>query len=125
VYYTSARYSDFYWVSSPGARRSRNLAERPGAEIVIFDSSAPVGEGEAVYVTATGKAVPDDQLEAACAEAFRTTAGAGRFTPADLRGGTLRRYVAHARSCEVHVAAHHPVHGRGTDTRQPACPASA
>jgi len=47
------------------------------------------------------------------------------YTPDDLRGGALRRYVAHTRSCEVHVAAHHPVRGRGTDTRQQADPASA
>jgi hypothetical protein len=125
VYYTSARYSDFYWVSSPEAQHSRNLAERPEAEIVIFDSAAPAGAGEAVYIHATARAIPDDELEAVCPEAFRNTAGARRFTPDDLRGGTLRLYVAHTRSCEVHVAAHDPAHGRGTDTRQQADPTSA
>jgi Pyridoxamine 5'-phosphate oxidase len=125
VYYTPARYTDFYWVSSPAAQHSRNLAERPEAEIVIFDSTAPAGEGEAVYITATATAVPDGELEAACAEAFGATVGARRFTPAELRGGALRLYVAHTRSCEVHVAAHHPAHGRGTDTRQQADPSSA
>jgi hypothetical protein len=124
VYYTPARYSDFYWVSSPQAQHSRNLAERPEAEIVIFDSTAPVGEGEAVYITATARAIRDDELEAVCLEAFRTTAGARRFTPTDLRGSALRLYVAHTRSCEVHVAAHHPIHGRGIDTRQQADPTS-
>jgi len=49
LYYTCARYSDFYWVSSPTAHHSRNLGSRPDVEIVIFDSSAPVGQGEAVY----------------------------------------------------------------------------
>ena len=29
VYYTPARYSDFYWVSSPEAQHSRNLADTP------------------------------------------------------------------------------------------------
>lgn len=124
VYYTPARYSDFYWVSSPGAHHSRNLAERPGTEIVIFDSTAPASEGEAVYITAAARAVRDDELEALCPEAFRTTAGARRFTLDDLRGGALQLYVARTRSCEVHVAAHHPVHGRGVDTRQPADPTS-
>jgi hypothetical protein len=98
VYYTPARYSD--------------------------DSTAPAGEGEAVYISATARAVPDDELQARCPEAFRTTAGARRFTPGDLRGGALQLYVARTRSCEVHVAAHHPVHGRGTDTRQQADPTS-
>ena len=125
VYYTPARYSDFYWVSSPGAQHSRNLAERPEAEIVIFDSTAPAGQGEAVYIHATVRAIPDDELEAVCPEAFRTTAGARPFTPDDLRGGALRLYAAHTRSCEVHVAAHHPGHGHGIDTRQPADPTSA
>ena len=124
VYYTPARYSDFYWVSSPRAQHSRNLADRPEAQIVIFDSTAPAGRGEAVYITATTRAVPDGELEAVCPEAFRTAAGARPFTPDDLRGGELRLYVAHARSCEVHVAAHHPAHGRGIDTRQTADPTS-
>jgi hypothetical protein len=42
---------------------------------VIFDSTAPAGEGEAAYVTATARAIPDDELEALCPEAFRATAG--------------------------------------------------
>jgi Pyridoxamine 5'-phosphate oxidase len=125
VYYTPARYRDFYWVSSPDAQHSHNLAERPEVEIVIFDSTAPVGQGEAVYITATATAVPDDELDTVCPEAFRTTAGARRFTPGDLRSGALRLYVAHARACAVHVPAHHPAHGRGTDTRQHADPTSA
>jgi hypothetical protein len=33
VYYTPARYSDFYWVSSPESHHSRNLLERPAVEI--------------------------------------------------------------------------------------------
>jgi nitroimidazol reductase NimA-like FMN-containing flavoprotein (pyridoxamine 5'-phosphate oxidase superfamily) len=125
VYYTPARYSDFYWVSSPDAQHSRNLAERPEAEIVIFDSTAPANQGEAVYIHATARAVPDDELEAVCPDAFRTTGGARPFTPDELRDGDLRLYVARARSCEVHVAAHHPAHGRGIDTRQQADPTSA
>lgn len=124
VYYTAARYTDFYWVSAPQAHHSRNVAERSGVEIVIFDSTAAVGDGEAVYLTATARPIRDDELEAVCPEAFRTTAGARRFEPDELRGdASLRLYVAHATSCEVHVAGRHPVHGRGVDTRQPADPA--
>jgi hypothetical protein len=125
VYYTCARYSDFYWLSSPEAHHSRNLEERPEIELVIFDSSAPVGAGEAVYLGAGARAIREDELEAVCPEAFRTTAGARRFTPEELRGSNLRLYVAHATSCEVHVAARHPVYGRGRDTRQPADPTTA
>ena len=63
VYYTAARYRDFYWISSPEARHSRNVAEHPDVEIVIYGSTAPVGEGEAVYVTATARRIGDDELD--------------------------------------------------------------
>jgi hypothetical protein len=126
VYYTAARYADFYWVSSPQARHSRNLGGRADVEIVIFDSAAEVGRGEAVYLSATARALGDHELEAACAEAFRTAAGAHRFGPGELRGeAPLRLYVAHVRSCEVHVPGRDPVHGRGVDSRQPADPGLA
>lgn len=126
VYYTVARYTAFYWVSSPQARHSRNLAERPGAEIVIFDSTARVGEGQAVYLRAAARAIADDELEAAGREAFRTVGGARWFSPADLRDDApLRLYVARMSSCEVHVPGRDPVHGRGVDTRQRADPARA
>jgi uncharacterized pyridoxamine 5'-phosphate oxidase family protein len=125
VYYTAAGYTDFYWVSSPEAQHSRNLAERPEVQIVIFDSTAPVGQGEAVYLRGTAKQMPDGQLESVLSQAFRTGAGARQFKANELRGGApYRLYVAHVISCEVHVAGSHPVHGRGVDTRQPADPAS-
>jgi hypothetical protein len=124
LFYTAARYADVYWVSSPDTQHSRNLTERSEVEIVIFDSMAKVGEGEAEYVAAVARAIRDDELETVCSEAFRTTAGARPLTPDDLRGGPLRLYVAHRRSCEVHVAGSHPAHGPGVDTRQPADPGS-
>lgn len=134
VYYTCARYSRFYWVSSPRAQHSRNIEQRPLVEIVIFDSTAPVGTAEAAYIAATAGRIPDDQLEAVAHEAFRTSAGAtrltpdelrrARLTPDDLRRSDLALYSAHMQSCEVHVPGSHPTHGRGVDTRQPADPTS-
>jgi hypothetical protein len=116
--------TDFYWLSSPQAQHSHNLKERPEVEIVIFDSTAHVGEGEAVSFAAA-RAIRDDELKAVCPEAFRTTAGARRFEADELRGNApLRLYVAHTTSCEVQVPGHPPVHGRGVDTRQPANPTS-
>ena len=123
VYYTAARYCDFYWLSTPAAQHSANVAARPEVRIVIFGSTARVGEGEAVYLSATARAIRDDELEAVCGEAFRTTAGAHRFTPEDLRAEpALRLYVAAAHACEVHVPGRHPVFGRGLDARLPADP---
>ena len=124
VYYTPARYSDLYWVSSPEAQHSRNLVERPEVQIVIFNSTAPVGKGEAVYLASAARAIRDDELETVCGEAFRITAGARRFTPDELRRGGLQLYVARTKSCEVHVPAQHAVYGRGIDSRQPADPTS-
>jgi nitroimidazol reductase NimA-like FMN-containing flavoprotein (pyridoxamine 5'-phosphate oxidase superfamily) len=45
VWYAAEGYARFYWVSSPEAKHSRNLAVRPRLSIVIFDSRAPVGTG--------------------------------------------------------------------------------
>jgi hypothetical protein len=123
VFYTPARYTDFYWLSSPEAHHSRNLAASPAVQIVIFDSTVAVGEGEAVYVTGTAGAVPDEALDTACPEAFRNVPGTRAFTPDELRNDPeLRLYVAHATTWAVHVPFRHPLHGSGVDTRQPADP---
>src|SRR3954469_9753075 len=57
VYYTPARDADFSWASSPHPPTPRNVAERPDVEIAIFDSSAPVGAAEAVYLGARARAI--------------------------------------------------------------------
>jgi nitroimidazol reductase NimA-like FMN-containing flavoprotein (pyridoxamine 5'-phosphate oxidase superfamily) len=124
VYYTCARYSDFYWVSSPRATHSRNIGERPQVEIVIFDSTAQVGEGEAVFITGSANDVADESRADLWAEAFRSVGGGRQFTPGELDERGLRLYVAHAGEVEVHVAAGHPLHGRGFDSRQRADPAA-
>ena len=55
VYYAPAGYAEFYWVSYPEARHSRNLAVRPRIGIVIFDSRAPIGTGQGVYMSAVAR----------------------------------------------------------------------
>ena len=52
VFFATDRYRDLYWISSPEATHSRNLAARPELSIVVFDSQAPVGTGQAVYMAA-------------------------------------------------------------------------
>ena len=47
VWFARADYHEFFWVSSPQARHSRNLAARPQMSIVIFDSQVPVGSAAA------------------------------------------------------------------------------
>jgi hypothetical protein len=120
VYFTHVGYRDFYWVSSPAARHSRNIAARPQIAIVIFDSTAPIGQGQAVYLSARASVVADDELPQRCAEAFaRVDPGAKRFQPQELSGdAALRLYCARAASHEVHIPGRHPVYGTGFDTRR-------
>jgi Pyridoxamine 5'-phosphate oxidase len=62
VYYAPFEYSEFFWVSSPDAKHSRNLASRPEVSIVIFDSRAPIGAGQAVYMSAVAGQLSDAEL---------------------------------------------------------------
>ena len=62
VYYASAGYSEFFWVSSPEARHSRNLAVRPDLSIVVFDSRAPIGKGQGAYMAAVAEEVTGAEL---------------------------------------------------------------
>ena len=119
VFFTPARYRDLYWVSSPEAQHSRNVRDRPGVEIVVFDSSLPPGEGEAVYISATAREVPASELPEVLDGAFDPdTRGARAFSPEELSGdGDLRLYVATATAYDVHVRASHPRYGTGIDSR--------
>ncbi|MBB3676002.1 pyridoxamine 5'-phosphate oxidase family protein [Modestobacter versicolor] len=53
------------WVSSPDSRHSGNLVARPAVAITLFDTHAPIGRAEAVYLEATAVAVDDGALPAA------------------------------------------------------------
>jgi uncharacterized protein YhbP (UPF0306 family) len=55
VYFASEKYREFYWMSSPEVRHSRNIAVRPRVSIVIFDSRVAVGMGQAVYMSAVAE----------------------------------------------------------------------
>ncbi len=97
VWYTHRGYREFFWVSSPGSRHSRNLAQRPKAGIVIFDSQAPAGSAQAVYLTVTAAAATPDELPGGI-EVFsaRSQALLGRpWTAADVSApASLRLYRA-------------------------------
>ena len=62
VYFAAAGYTAFYWVSSPDARHSQNISVRPQICIVIFDSQAPIGTGQGVYMLAAADELSGDQL---------------------------------------------------------------
>ncbi len=124
VFFTPAHYRELYWVSSPDAQHSRNVRARPEVQIVVFDSSTEPGTSEAVYIGATAREIPQEELPAVLDEAFDPHArGARAFSVEELSGdGDLRLYVATASTFDVHVRGSHPTHGTGIDRRLPADP---
>lgn len=101
VYYTPDG-TDFYWVSRPDSRHSRNIAERPEVGIVIYDTTVPVGTGEAVYLGARAKRVGDADLDR-CAGIYNGRDPAlASFTPERLRApNPLRLYRARVLDASV------------------------
>ena len=63
VWYARAGYEELFWVSKPGARHSRNIADRPQVSIVVFDSQVPVGSAAAVYMEALAEERTGAELE--------------------------------------------------------------
>lgn len=63
VFYAHAGYAEFYWISSPDATHSRNLARRPEVSIVVFDSRVPAYSGQAVYMSAVAEELTGPGLD--------------------------------------------------------------
>jgi len=96
-------------------QHSDNVLRQPEITAVIFDSSVPPVAPEAVYLNATAQQVPEDELGAECAIAFRTVGGGAKaFAPGDLTGLAALRlsYRATAPSYAVHIRGSHPTCGR-------------
>ena len=96
VWYAPDGHRRFLWVSREDTRHSRNLAVRPRLSIVIFDSGAPIGTGEGVYMDA----VAEQLDEPGAIEVFsrRSVAqGGSAWTVADVSPpADLRLYRATA-----------------------------
>ena len=58
VWYAPVEYREFFWVSSPNAKHSRNLARRPQLAIVIFDSHR-AGGWNALYMSGVAEELVD------------------------------------------------------------------
>jgi nitroimidazol reductase NimA-like FMN-containing flavoprotein (pyridoxamine 5'-phosphate oxidase superfamily) len=101
VYFAPVEYSDFFWVSRPEARHSRNIAARAGQAIgiVIFDSSVPIGTGQAVYMSAVVRELRDDETEEGLAAFTRSSLehGGSKWNAKDVQPpAELRQYRATA-----------------------------
>ena len=97
VYFAHIGFAEFYWVSSPEATHSANIAVRPEVGIVVFDSQVAIGTGQGVYMSAAATLLEGDET-ARGIEAFsrRSVAhGARAWTSEDVRPGAgLRLYRA-------------------------------
>jgi nitroimidazol reductase NimA-like FMN-containing flavoprotein (pyridoxamine 5'-phosphate oxidase superfamily) len=62
VYFAHDGHTEFFWLSAPEAEHSRNIAARPEVSIVIFDSQAPIGTGQGVYMRAVAEQAGGDHL---------------------------------------------------------------
>jgi nitroimidazol reductase NimA-like FMN-containing flavoprotein (pyridoxamine 5'-phosphate oxidase superfamily) len=59
VWFAHEDFREIFWVSSPDARHSRNIAARPRIAMVVFDSTVVPNTGQAVYMSATAEQVRD------------------------------------------------------------------
>jgi hypothetical protein len=116
VWFAHADYREFFWVSSPQARHSRNVAARPQVSIVIFDSQVPVGSAAAVYMQAVAVQLTGPELDRGMEVFAREDAAQG------LRPWTLADVTAPAKHRLYRATvAEHWVLGPG-DERLPVAP---
>jgi len=119
VFFTADGPTRFYWISSPDARHSRNIEERPEVGIVVFDSRVAIGTAEAVYLTGTAAQVGEDEL-AACAELYGSRLPeARRFEPDELLApAPFRLYRATITHHDILLRGGDPENRRGADDRK-------
>ncbi|MER5649320.1 pyridoxamine 5'-phosphate oxidase family protein [Streptosporangium sp. NPDC002524] len=108
VFFAARDEDRLFWVSAPDSRHSRNIAERPDVAVTVFDSHAPVGGAEALYLEVT--AGPADDPVAAVATLNARLPEGKELTGDDLApSGPLVAYSADVRRHFVLV--------RGGDSR--------
>ena len=113
VYFASEGYSQFYWVSSPEVKHSRNIAARPQVSIVVFNSQAQIGTGQGVYMLALAEQLSGVELERGIKIFSRTSLSHGghEWQPEDVQGPALYRlYRATALELWILDSAGHPDH---------------
>ena len=93
VYYAPSGYAELYWVSSPEANHSRNLAGRPELSIVVFDSRVAIGEGQGVYMSAVAQELTGADPRARHRDLLRCV-GVARREAMDARRRAAARCVA-------------------------------
>ncbi|MGB3444739.1 MAG: pyridoxamine 5'-phosphate oxidase family protein [Actinophytocola sp.] len=112
VWFATEDYRSLYWVSSPDAQHSRNLAVRPEISVAVFDSTQRPGEVQAVYMSGTAALARDVEEGIAVFSRVAVREGLGEWGASRVTGDArLRLYHAT-------VAAHYVLDPDATtDTR--------
>ena len=84
VWYAPEDHRSFVWVSRTDTRHSRNLAVRPRLSIVIFDSTAPIGTGEGVYMDAVAEQLTEPEAAIEVFSRRSLAQGGSAWTAADV-----------------------------------------
>jgi nitroimidazol reductase NimA-like FMN-containing flavoprotein (pyridoxamine 5'-phosphate oxidase superfamily) len=118
VWFASEDYRNFHWVSSPDAKHSRNLAIHPEVAIAIYDSSVPVGGGQAVYMKGVAKELTGAELEQGLKIFDRVSQKeiGSTWGMTDVQGSALfRLYRAAVAEHWVLIRGSDPARGSGVD----------
>jgi nitroimidazol reductase NimA-like FMN-containing flavoprotein (pyridoxamine 5'-phosphate oxidase superfamily) len=122
VYYAADGYTEFFWISSPEAQHSRNIATRPQVGIVVFDSHARVGSAQAVYLAGVARELTEGELDRGIEVYSRRSVahGARAWKSQEVRAPAPHRlYRATVSEHSILDATAQPVHGRAGDRRTP------
>jgi nitroimidazol reductase NimA-like FMN-containing flavoprotein (pyridoxamine 5'-phosphate oxidase superfamily) len=123
VFYAADGEHRIVWVSAPGSRHSRNIGARPEVALTVFDSHAPIGGAEALYLEATAAPVAPDARAAALAVLNTRLPDRQQLGPEDLEpAGTLRVYRAEVTRHFVLVRGGDSRFDNVTDARLPVTP---
>ena len=108
VWFAPEGYTEFIWVSRPSTRHSINIAVRPEVGIVVFDSTVPIGQGQAVYIEAVAEQLPEAGIDAAL-EVYsgRSEANGGRSWGRNDVLGTSAFRLYRARAAAQYVLDEH------------------
>jgi uncharacterized protein YhbP (UPF0306 family) len=110
VFYAADREDRVLWVSSADSRHSRNISARPEVAITIFDSHAPIGGAEAIYLEATAEPVSNHSVAAAVERLNTRLPASHRLGPENIApAGPMQVYQA--------IITQHFVLIRGGDAR--------
>ena len=109
---------ELVWVSSEESRHSRNIATSPAVAATVFDSHAPIGRAEAVYLEGMVDRLPDDRIDLGLDVLNRRLPVAQRLDRVDVNGpGLLRAFRLRVSAISVLIRGGDPRFDNPLDTR--------